>query len=66
MYLRSFELQLSPLPTDSAAFQAGIVDLGKLFVLLHANSRELNDALSAGRLASQVSQVTSKPLMYWL
>ncbi|KAA3675739.1 NEDD4-like E3 ubiquitin-protein ligase WWP1, partial [Paragonimus westermani] len=57
---RAFELDFHPLPTDSAALQAGLVKLGTLIVVLNANARDLHDALSASRLSSQVSDCVNR------
>ncbi|TGZ68154.1 hypothetical protein CRM22_004422 [Opisthorchis felineus] len=55
---RIFDLKISRLPTDSVAFQAGIADLGKLYVQLAANPRELTDALNAGSSNQQTNRQT--------
>ncbi|KAF6779857.1 hypothetical protein AHF37_00750, partial [Paragonimus kellicotti] len=57
---RAFELDFHPLPTDSAALQAGLVKLGTLIVVLNANARDLHDALTVSRSSSQVGDSVNR------
>ncbi|TPP39625.1 E3 ubiquitin-protein ligase [Fasciola gigantica] len=50
-----------PLPSANRLLEAGIYVIGKLTVVLNADSRELHDAISALRLGSQMNGESPRP-----